>query len=88
LGKYLRTIRDEIRTPQLGSRSTAIRSSSYSTFSRAILQISSRSSIGIGDRPARDFIRQNNFPAGTVPADHRRRLQDHQCVTPTKEPCQ
>jgi len=27
-------------------------------------------------------------PAGAVPADHRRRLHDHQRVTPIEEPCQ
>jgi hypothetical protein len=42
----------------VSSSSLAIRSSPHSTFSRAILRISSRSSIGIGGRPARDFIRQ------------------------------
>ena len=59
-GKYLRTVRGEIRIPSLSSSSLAIRSSPHSTFSRAILRISARSSFGIGGRPARDFIRQNN----------------------------
>jgi hypothetical protein len=39
----------------------AIRSSPHSTFSRAILRISSRSSFGIGGRPTRDFIRQKSL---------------------------
>jgi hypothetical protein len=60
LGKYLRTVRGEIRIPNLSSSSLAIRSSPHSTFSRAILRISSRS-IGIGGRPARDFIRQRSL---------------------------
>ena len=58
---YLRTVRGEIRIPSLSRSSLAIRSSPHSTFSRAILRISSRSSIGIAGRPARDFIRQSNL---------------------------
>jgi len=58
LGKYLRTVRGEIRIPNLSSSSLAMRSSPHSTFSRAILRISSRSSMEIGGRPARDFTRQ------------------------------
>ena len=50
---YLRTVRGEIRTPSLSSSSLAIRSSPHSTFSRAILRISSRSSSGIG-RPKQE----------------------------------
>jgi hypothetical protein len=58
---YLRTVRGETRTPSLSRSSLAIRSSPHSTFSRAILRISSRSSIGIGGRPDRDFIRQSSL---------------------------
>jgi len=58
---YLRTVRGEIRIPSLSRSSLAIRSSPHSTFSRAILRISSRSSFGIGGRPARDFIRQSSL---------------------------
>ena len=60
-GKYLRTVRGEIRIPSLSSSSLAIRSWPHSTFSRAILRISSRSSFGIGGRPTRDFIRQRSL---------------------------
>jgi hypothetical protein len=57
----LRTVRGEIGIPNLSSSSLAMRSSPHSTFSRAIRRDQLGSSCGIGGRPARDFIRQNNL---------------------------
>lgn len=57
---YFATVRGETRRPSFSSSSFAMRSWPHTEFSRAIRRIRSRSSFGIGGRPARDFHRQKS----------------------------
>ena len=56
---YFLTVLGETRIPSFTNNSSAIRASPHSGFSVAILRISTRSSSGIGGRPALHFQRQN-----------------------------
>lgn len=79
-GMYLPTVRGETRIPSLTSSSFAIRSSPHTGFSEAILQISARSSAGIGGRPSLHLNRPEQSPSHTVPAEDRSRTHDYDCV--------
>ena len=82
---YLRTVRGEIRMPNLSSSSLAIRSSPHKRFSLAILRISARSSFGIGGPTRSRLHAPKQSPAGAVPANHGGRLHDHQSAAPIKK---
>src|SRR6202022_1323788 len=84
---YFRTVRGETPMPSFTNNSLAILSSPHTGFSRAILRISPRNSIGILGRPGRHFHRQNRrHPARS------HRIIVLGCTTnsspPFEEPCQ